>query len=82
LHHASPGKYHEAGGRRNRPKDAGWGQLERGNNKHVDVGYKVTGMLFVAKAVFKIGCMEYEKRRPPISGSPLFLRSKAEHKLC
>ena len=34
-------------------RDAGWGQLARGNNSHVDVGYEVTSMLFVAKAVLR-----------------------------
>jgi len=82
LPRSSPGKSNEAGVRRNRPKDAGRGQLERGKNSHVDVGYKVTSMLFIAKAVFKIGCMEYAKRWPHISSSPHILRSKAEHKLC
>jgi len=34
-------------------KDAGWGQTARGNDRHVDGGYKVTSMLFVAKVVLQ-----------------------------
>ena len=33
------------------PEDAGW--QDAGDNRHMDGGYKVTSMLFVAKAVLR-----------------------------